>query len=169
MKNEFGFVFNKENCIQCLGCETACKSWRKVELGVRWRRVFNVWEGEYPNVKCGALMLSCQHCAEPECERVCPVDAIKKRADGAVLVDTKKCIGCRACFEACPFDVPQFGADGHMQKCDMCLTLGSGDVLPPCVRTCPTHALELKKMSPEEKKEREALLAAELKKITGNS
>ena len=73
---QLGFVFVKENCIQCHGCEVACKSWRNVELGVKWRRVENIWEGTYPNVTCMSASVSCMHCIEPACVDVCPEEAI---------------------------------------------------------------------------------------------
>ena len=142
---QYGFQFVVENCIQCHGCEVACKSWRNVELGVKWRRVENIWEGAYPKVTCKSASVSCMHCLEPACAEACPVEAISKRPeDGIVVVDREACIGCGACFEACPFEVPQYGADEKMQKCDMCVgkqSTGSED--PPCVATCPTGALTI--------------------------
>lgn len=170
MNNELGFVFHRENCIQCNGCVTACKTWRNVALGIQWRRVFNIWHGRYPDVTCSALTVSCQHCVEPACLDVCPAQAISKRpSDGAVLVDIEKCIGCRACLDACPFDVPQFGHDGIMQKCDICQESGSdspdGFHIPPCVRDCPTRALELKILSVPEKKDNEAMLRSAFSNI----
>jgi anaerobic dimethyl sulfoxide reductase subunit B (iron-sulfur subunit) len=93
------------------------------------------------------------HCADPECVKVCPVQAIKKRPeDGIVMADTEKCIGCKACLKACAFGAPQFGRNGKMQKCDLCLN--EADLAkegPPCVETCPTKALKLAKMEPKDK------------------
>lgn len=160
---QWGFVFHSENCIQCYGCEAACKMWRLTEQGLKWRRVINIWDGEYPNVTCSSVSISCQHCTAPACVEVCPSNAISKRqSDGLVLVDHDKCTGCQACLMACQYDVPQFGANGLMQKCDMCLSeRGSPDAsssAPPCVRTCPTHALEFKKMSPAQKIDTERLI-----------
>jgi len=93
------------------------------------------------------------HCAEPACAKACPVQAIQKRAeDGIVIVDTGKCIGCKACLKACAFGAPQFGANGKMQKCDMCLNEADlSKEAPPCVETCPTKALKLGKMETKEK------------------
>lgn len=158
---QYGFIFVRENCIQCHGCEIACKSGRNVELGVKWRRVENIWEGAYPNVKCFSASVSCMHCAEPACMEACPEEAIRKRAeDGIVVVDSEKCTGCRTCFKACPFDVPQYGANAKMQKCDMCINeKGSSEEDPPCVRTCPTEALSLVKMDERKKKEAEKSMA----------
>ena len=69
--------------------------------------------------------------------------AISKRtADGIVVVNQARCIGCRSCAEACPFHVPQYGKAGVMQKCDLCLDrLGQGKQ-PSCAATCPGEALK---------------------------
>jgi anaerobic dimethyl sulfoxide reductase subunit B (iron-sulfur subunit) len=149
---QFGFRFVVEECIQCHGCEVACKSWRGIELGVKWRRVENIWEGRYPDVKCKSVSVSCMHCLEPACMEVCPEEAITKRPDGIVVVDREMCIGCGACGDACPYDVPRFGSDGVMEKCDMCVAERDSDTdAPPCVATCPTEALALVKMDVAEK------------------
>ncbi|MCX8022544.1 MAG: 4Fe-4S dicluster domain-containing protein [Syntrophorhabdaceae bacterium] len=148
MSTEFGFNFDKNKCIQCFGCEVACKTWRNGEYGVRWRRVKNIWSGSFPKVKMESVSVSCMHCEEPACIKACPVKAITKRADdGIVLVDRKKCVGCKSCARACPYGAPQFGADRKMQKCDMCINdVDVGKDMPPCVATCPTKALQLAKL-----------------------
>ena len=75
---------------------------------------------------------------------VCPEHAISKNAEGIVLVDERKCVGCRSCEVACDFDVPQFPGDGEekMVKCDLCVGRYDREKEePPCVATCPTKAL----------------------------
>ncbi len=153
MSTEYGIIFLKEKCVQCHGCDLACKAWRDVELGVNLRIIKNLWQGTYPNVKNFAASIACMHCAEPACVDSCPENAIKKgNIDGIVVVDQDACTGCRACMDACPFEVPQFGADGKMTKCDLCNSeIDIEYETPPCVATCPTNALQLRKMSREEK------------------
>ena len=157
MSSQYGISFIQDKCTQCHGCEVACKSWREVELGVRWRRVEHIWSGSYPHVKNISASVACMHCSDPVCVEACPEGAIKKRdEDGIVEINRDLCTGCQTCLEVCPFDVPQFGTDGKMQKCDMCIdTIDLKADRPPCVKTCPTEALLFLSAGPQEKKSME--------------
>ena len=151
-EKEYLIDFSPAKCTQCHGCEIACKAWRERGYGVQYRRVLNLWQGEYPRVKNASLSLVCLHCVEPACADVCPEDAITKRAtDGLVVVDETLCNGCGLCADACAFGVPQFGENGIMQKCDLCSDRQSGNVSPPCVDTCPGEALSYIEISPADK------------------
>ena len=142
MAKQLGLEFDADRCVQCHACEVACKALRDIELGVRWRRVVGIWDGQYPDVRNKNISLACMHCGNPPCEAACPTRAIKKRSeDGIVVVDKDRCMGCRACFLVCPFGVPQFGSDGKMQKCDLCLERLAMGKDPACVATCPADAL----------------------------
>ncbi len=139
---QVGFLIDEGRCVQCRTCEVACKAIRDVEPGLHWRHVKEEWRGAYPDVACSFFTLSCMHCAAPECLAACPTGAIMKRdGDGVVLVDREKCDGpngCRECLTACPYDVPQFGSDGVMQKCDYCVGTGRA---PACAQSCPAGAI----------------------------
>jgi anaerobic dimethyl sulfoxide reductase subunit B (iron-sulfur subunit) len=154
MVMEYGIIFLKKKCVQCHSCEIACKVWRKVEQGIYFRTIKNTWHGIYPDIKSYSDSTACMHCVDPACMLSCPEKAIIKRdTDGIVAVDKDICTGCRMCLDACPFNVPQFGADGRMQKCDLCFNeINFESEIPPCVATCPTNALQFVKMSREEKK-----------------
>lgn len=159
MNVEYGIVFDLERCVACHGCAVACKSWRERPLGVFCRRIEKIWLKEERMPRLRHASVACQHCADPACMEACPEGAISKGEDGIVRVDAEKCVGCRNCAEACPYAVPQFPDDGErkMVKCDLCV--GRYDMekeVPPCVATCPTHALSLAKMNREEKKTVEA-------------
>jgi len=158
MAKQYGFYFDADRCVMCHACVTACKSARDVEPGVQWRKVIEIWAGEFPDISRTFVSLSCLHCAEPECVEACPNGAIRKRAeDGIVVVDKNECTGCGECFYACPYQVPQFGADGLMQKCDFCLDRG---IKPACAEICPADALfygtmeELEQKAAEKKAQR---------------
>ena len=150
---EYLIDYDSEKCTQCHGCEIACKAWRELSYGVQYRRVLNLWQGEYPDVKNTSLSLVCLHCVEPACAAACPEDAIfKSEKDGLVVVDETICNGCGVCAEACAFKVPQFGKNGIMQKCDMCSDQQLGHASPPCVDTCPGKALSFIEISQADKK-----------------
>ena len=150
----WGFVFDVDKCMQCHACETACKTWRDLEPGLRWRRVDSFFTGKYPRPRLLSISVSCLHCNEPPCVEACPENAIEKRiSDGAVLVKTELCVGCRLCAEACPVGAPQFGADRKMQKCDICADYTEPGAMPPCVQVCPSGALTRRLMTYEEKSE----------------
>lgn len=158
MNTEYAITFDAQQCIACHGCVVACKAWRNLPPGIFFRRVEKIWQQEAAMPRLRHASVACQHCADPACMAACPVGAIAKNADGLVLVDETTCIGCRSCEEACPFDVPQFSEEGgFMFKCDLCTGLFDAQTqAPPCVATCPTQALKLVRMTPEEKKEAES-------------
>jgi anaerobic dimethyl sulfoxide reductase subunit B (iron-sulfur subunit) len=142
MARQYGFYIRTDRCVQCSACEVGCKSWNSLEPGVRWRRVVDFWDGEFPVVANRTISLSCMHCEQPACAAACPAAAIVKRPeDGAVMVIEKKCTGCRTCAEACPFGAPQYGRNGRMQKCNMCVERRGSGKEPLCVATCPGEVL----------------------------
>ena len=144
MATQYGFYVDVSKCIDCYSCEVACKQWNGIKAGsVKWRRVNELTTGTFPDVKRTFVSLSCMHCGDPPCEAICPVGAISKQFEGgAVLVDQDECIGCHACFLACPFGVPQYGDDGTMQNCNMCLDRLKEGKKPACATTCPVGALQ---------------------------
>jgi formate dehydrogenase iron-sulfur subunit len=87
------------------------------------------------------------HCLEPTCVSVCPVGALTKSELGPILYSADRCIGCRYCIMACPFDIPKYewysGLSPVVGKCQFCTRnrLAKGQ-LPACVETCPTGALK---------------------------
>ena len=146
---QLGFYFNQERCIGCHTCDIACKDWNDLqEPGVSWRRISTTERGAFPEVFVAFLSLSCCHCAQPACATACPVGAITKSGQtGVVAVDQATCLGkdaCRACLDACPYSVPQFGPQVHakMQKCTLCPEKLAKGESPVCVSACPVRALD---------------------------
>ena len=89
----------------------------------------------------------CRHCLEPACVSACLVGALRKQPNGAVTYDAWKCMGCRYCMVACPFDIPRYEYDNvftpQVRKCTFCSNEGNpykGDT-PACVRACPKQCL----------------------------
>jgi formate dehydrogenase iron-sulfur subunit len=85
----------------------------------------------------------CRHCVDPACASVCPVGALIKTSEGPVIYDAAKCIGCRYCMVACPFNIPRY--EWHnpvpaVQKCDMCFDRVKEGKLPACAEACEYEA-----------------------------
>ena len=118
------FYCDTNRCIECHGCDVACKEAHHLPVGVNRRRVVVLNEGQVG--KESAVSVACMHCADAPCAQVCPVDCFYIRADGIVLHDKKTCIGCGYCLYACPFGAPQFPKNGvfesrgAMDKCTFC-------------------------------------------------
>jgi anaerobic dimethyl sulfoxide reductase subunit B (iron-sulfur subunit) len=146
---QMAWLFNEDNCIGCRSCEAGCKQEFDVPLGVKRRRVIIQEEGKYPDVKVRYISSACNHCEEPSCLKACPVGAISKEEEfGAVLIDQKKCIGCKRCAAACPYGAPTFDETKQkMDKCTFCIHRLRVGLPPACVRTCMGYALSNGKLS----------------------
>lgn len=104
--HEWHMLIDLSACIGCGYCVRACQAVNDVaEEEMRWNIVFP--ERSEVGVKF-YMNRPCQHCAEAPCTRVCPVGATWVRADGIVVMDYDRCIGCRYCQVACPYDVRRF-------------------------------------------------------------
>jgi molybdopterin-containing oxidoreductase family iron-sulfur binding subunit len=75
---------------------------------ILWNEVLPFVEGEYPNINVTMIPRPCMHCDEPPCTKVCPVKATYKNDEGIVVVDYQRCIGCRMCTVACPYEMRYF-------------------------------------------------------------
>jgi formate dehydrogenase iron-sulfur subunit len=90
----------------------------------------------------------CMHCLHPGCVSACTVGALRKTAEGPVVYDADKCIGCRYCQYACPFNVPAYEWQnplGLIHKCQMCTSGLGNKPQPACVGACPNGALRFGK------------------------
>lgn len=134
-------VIDLTRCIGCHGCSVACKSEFDVPLGV-WRSwVKYSQKGTYPRVKRFFLPRLCNHCEEAPCLRVCPVNATYRKDDGTILIDEDRCIGCRFCIAACPYNARFVHPEkGIVNKCDFCEHRVEAGLVPACVNTCIARA-----------------------------
>lgn len=155
MAKQFAFHFDASTCSSCKACSIACKSKNNLPVGITWRRVYEYGGGGWvpdkedrslllpSNMFAYAVSVSCMHCENPACVKVCPAAAITKRDDGIVLIDADKCIGCRYCEWACPYGAPQFDeAVNKMTKCTMCEDLVAKGENPYCVDACVNRSLD---------------------------
>jgi Fe-S-cluster-containing dehydrogenase component len=114
----WGMVIDLDKCIGCQACTLACRMENNTpvagpqesaeERAILWNEVLPYTEGEYPNVTVQYIPRPCMHCENPPCVHVCPVQATYQNEEGTVLVNYDRCIGCRMCTVACPFQVRYF-------------------------------------------------------------
>jgi len=139
---QYGFVIDQDACIGCHACTVACKAENDVPVGGFRTSVKYVEVGKFPQVKRSFLVQRCNHCTNPPCVAICPVNALTKRADGIVDVDRDACIGCRACMQACPYDALYLNEDlGAVEKCHFCAHRIEKGLQPACVTVCPVGAI----------------------------
>ena len=136
------FVIDLDRCIGCHGCEIACKNENNIALGEYWNKVVERGPfGEYPDLEMYFLPTMCQQCQDAPCVNVCPTGASYRDADGMVLVDKEKCIGCKYCMMACPYGVRSWSPSEHVvEKCTLCGQLTSVGEEPKCVAACCASA-----------------------------
>ncbi len=138
----YGFVIDNRKCIGCHACSTACKSENEVPLGVNRTWVKYTEKGVFPNTRRYFQVTRCNHCANPPCVHICPVTAMYQRTDGIVEFDPARCIGCKACMQACPYDAIYIDPDSHTAaKCHYCAHRTDVGLEPACVIVCPEHAI----------------------------
>lgn len=153
-KKRLGMVIDLDRCIGCNSCAVACKAENGVRLGGFRSWVSERESGKYPAVTRYLLPRLCNHCENPACLKVCPVGATFKRPDGLVDIDKSRCIGCRYCMVACPYNARYFNPRrdsegerlfpartlGTVDKCNLCAHRVDNGVVPACVNTCPASA-----------------------------
>lgn len=108
-KYRYGMVIDTRRCVGCKACMAACKAENKTPPGVSYTVVVENGFGDRPGDRPLFLTKPCFHCDEPPCVSVCPVGAtFKRQQDGIVVVDYDRCIGCRYCIVACPYQARYF-------------------------------------------------------------
>lgn len=138
-----GFRLDTDSCTGCGACAVACAVENELPWGTSWRWIETFNPRHVPGLPSYHLSLACNHCADAPCMERCPALAYARDLlTGAVLLDPDKCIGCRYCTWACPYDAPRFDARaGVVSKCTFCHHRQLEGLAPACVQQCPTGAL----------------------------
>ncbi|HEX8370650.1 MAG TPA: NrfD/PsrC family molybdoenzyme membrane anchor subunit [Pyrinomonadaceae bacterium] len=138
----YGFIIDNRKCIGCHACTVACKAEHEVPVGVNRTWVKYIEKGTFPDTRRLFSVMRCNHCADAPCVEICPVTALFTRSDGIVDFDTRRCIGCKACTQACPYDALYMHPDEHTAaKCNYCSHRTDIGLEPACVNVCPEHAI----------------------------
>jgi len=152
-----GMLYDATRCIGCRACQTSCRKRlgfppsldeeglydQPTELSPRCASIIRLYQSEDGQER-SFIRHQCMHCLDPACASACLVKALRKTPEGPVVYDVDKCIGCRYCMIACPFDVPKFEyekAIPAIRKCPFCFEYISRGQPPRCVAACPTEAL----------------------------
>ena len=141
---QYAIATDLNRCVSCLACSVSCKIVNNIAPGAFWNKVLRIGpnptpggSGHFPDVEMYYLPVTCQHCADPECVKVCPTGASHKLEDGTVQVDKSKCIGCQFCAMACPYGVRYLNEEERVvEKCTLCGQLTAAGELPKCVAAC---------------------------------
>ena len=160
----YAIIIDLTKCIGCNACTVACKTNNSTPSGILWARVVTEENGTYPNARMEFTPILCMHCKEAPCVRACPSGASQKLENGITWIDDNKCIGCRACIAACPYDARSYNEgepegyypekgyteqekanfskfkQGIVTKCDFCLDRIKEGKDPSCVQTCVAKA-----------------------------
>ena len=115
-RHQWRMVIDLDKCIGCNYCVWACQAVNDVpDDEMRWNVGF---PEKTENGDEFYMTRPCLHCEEAPCVKVCPVGATWKRADGIVAMDYDRCIGCRYCEVACPYDARRFnwGTSGEEEN-----------------------------------------------------
>jgi formate dehydrogenase iron-sulfur subunit len=159
-----GLLIDITRCIGCGECTRACAERNNLPA----EEVTELSATHYTVIKDhndgeAYVRSLCMHCYDPTCVSACLVGAFTKSPTGAVLYDEDKCIGCRYCMQACPFEVPRYewgSLAPRVQKCNMCHEVVEQGGSPGCAEACPVEATVFG--------ERDALVAEARRRIAEN-
>jgi Fe-S-cluster-containing dehydrogenase component/formate-dependent nitrite reductase membrane component NrfD len=138
----YGFVIDQNRCIGCHACTVACKEEHNIAVGVNRTWVKYIEKGHYPDTRRHFAVLRCNHCDDAPCIEICPTVALFRRKDGIVDFDNERCIGCKSCMQACPYDALYIDPGRNTAaKCNFDASRVERGYKPACEVVCPTQAI----------------------------
>ncbi|NOZ62877.1 MAG: 4Fe-4S dicluster domain-containing protein [Calditrichaeota bacterium] len=139
---KYAMVIDTKKCVGCSDCVVACKTENQTPEGFHRDWIVQQTHGTYPNLALEIRSERCNHCENPPCVPVCPTGASHiDKYSNITLVYHDKCIGCKACIAACPYDARYVHPDGYVDKCTFCIHRVKQGKKPACVSVCPTHCM----------------------------
>jgi len=149
-----GMLYDATLCIGCKTCVVACRKANNLEyephsslwddpvdLSGRTKNIIKLYhEGE----RTSYMKQQCMHCLDPGCVGACMMGSFQKRQHGIVTWKGERCIGCRYCAVACPYNIPKFEWDKAFPlvvKCEMCSHRIAEGGIPACCEVCPRYAV----------------------------
>lgn len=139
----YAMVVDLRKCVGCQACTVGCSIENQAPIG-QFRTTVKQYEvtlddgsTAFQDVKSFMLPRLCNHCDNPPCVAVCPVQATFQREDGIVMVDNSRCVACAYCVQACPYDARFINEETlTADKCTFCAHRLEDGLLPACVETC---------------------------------
>jgi len=158
-ESRMAFLIDTSRCIACRSCQVACKQWNKLEADKTvnqgsfenprdltsnlYNRIRFIEKTDGGGMKWLFMNERCVHCGDAGCLKVCPSPgALYRTKEGFVAFNKEKCISCKYCVSACPFNVPRYGSDDKVSKCHLCFDRIGAGMAPACAKACPTQTLQ---------------------------
>ena len=161
-----GVLYDSTMCVDCKLCEKACAEHHNLPYNDAVASEEKLSAHKLTAVTTHGdkfMRRLCMNCLEPTCVSVCPVAALQKTSNGPVTYDSTRCMGCRYCMFACPFQVPTYQWNSRLpivKKCDMCADRVGAGLPTECAAACPTGATKFG--------ERDDLIAEARQRIASN-
>ena len=137
-KVKYGMVIDNTKCISCGACITACQDRWGLPENESFIKLYNDAD---VGTQGGIKVSQCMHCENAPCVRICPTQATYINEDGIVVMDGDKCVGCKGCIVACPYNARIWSDHfGYPEKCRLCDGYVQKGEQPACVEICPVDA-----------------------------